>query len=131
MIPRATCTVPDVVTVPAPTYAFDSNVFYSSVGALLGLALTMSTLYPVSRLVKSVVEEKESKMREVMKIMGLSDTVHHLSWFVTAFLNFFWISVSSAYVAHISFLPATNPILLFLYFFFFNLSEVTLAFLIR
>ena len=63
--------------------------------------------------------------------MGLSDTVHHLSWFVTAFLNFFWISLSSTYVAHISFLPASNPVLLFLYFFFFNLSEVTLAFLIR
>jgi hypothetical protein len=48
---KASCTVPDVVTVPMPTYAFDSNVFYASVGALLGLALTMSTLYPVSRLV--------------------------------------------------------------------------------
>ena len=58
--PQATCVSPDVVTVPFPTYEFNSNPFYAQVGFLLGLAMTMSTLYPVSRLVKSVVEEKET-----------------------------------------------------------------------
>ena len=58
--PNASCQSPDVLTVPFPTYEFDSNPFYSQVGFLLGLAMTMSTLYPVSRLVKSVVEEKET-----------------------------------------------------------------------
>lgn len=58
--PAATCISPEVLTVPFPTYEFDSNPFYAQVGFLLGLAMTMSTLYPVSRLVKSVVEEKET-----------------------------------------------------------------------
>lgn len=58
--PSATCQSPDVLTVPFPTYEFDSNPFYAQVGFLLGLAMTMSTLYPVSRLIKSVVEEKET-----------------------------------------------------------------------
>jgi hypothetical protein len=58
--PTATCVSPEVLTVPFPTYEFDSNPFYAQVGFLLGLAMTMSTLYPVSRLVKSVVEEKET-----------------------------------------------------------------------
>lgn len=58
--PAATCVSPEVLTVPFPTYEFDSNPFYAQVGFLLGLAMTMSTLYPVSRLVKSVVEEKET-----------------------------------------------------------------------
>ena len=58
--PKASCVSPDVLTVPFPTYEFNSNPFYAQVGFLLGLAMTMSTLYPVSRLVKSVVEEKET-----------------------------------------------------------------------
>jgi len=120
--PKATCTVPDVVTVPMPTYAFDSNLFYASVGTLLGLALTMSTLYPVARLVKTVVEEKETKMREVMKIMGLSDVAHHLSWWFTSFLLFLWIAISSAIIAHGSFLPYTDKYVLFLYFFLFDMA---------
>lgn len=54
------CTSPAIMAVPFPTYEFNGNPFYSQVGFLLGLALTMSTLYPVSRLVKCVVEEKET-----------------------------------------------------------------------
>ena len=54
-----TCTLPTPLLIPMPTYEFDGNPFYASIGSILGLALTMSTLYPVSRLIKNVVEEKE------------------------------------------------------------------------
>ena len=68
--PTISCQIPDIVTVPMPTYGFLLNTFYGQVGSLLGLVLILSTLYPVSRLVKSVVEEKESKMKEVMNLIG-------------------------------------------------------------
>lgn len=35
----------------------------------------MSMLYPVSRLIKGIVEEKEQKLKETMKMMGLFDNV--------------------------------------------------------
>ena len=66
-----------------PTYGFLLNTFYGQVGSLLGLVLIMSTLYPVSRLVKSVVEEKESKMKEVMKFMGIIDAMLTLTNLLT------------------------------------------------
>ena len=44
-------------------------------GFLLGLAMVMATMYPMARLTKGVVEEKESRMREVMRIMGLREWV--------------------------------------------------------
>ena len=69
-------------------------------------------------------------MRELMKIMGLNQFVHQCSWFFTSFLLFLWISITTTYIAHISFLPNTNIYILFLYFFLFNLSEITLCFLI-
>ncbi|RYG96073.1 hypothetical protein EON65_54970, partial [archaeon] len=59
---------PTSVLIPYPTFAYDQNPFYTSVGFLLGLAMIMSTMYPMSKLAKSIVEEKELKMRELMKI---------------------------------------------------------------
>ena len=75
--PAATCVSPDVVTVPFPTYEFDSNPFYAQVGFLLGLAMTMSTLYPVSRLVKSVVEEKETVIFEPTLLLSAEMHLAH------------------------------------------------------
>lgn len=92
--------------------------------------MTVATLYPMSCLVKSVVDEKESRMREVLKIMGLSDSVHQLSWFLTAFFLFLWIAISATFLCHNSFLPATDPVILFVYFFFFCMSEITFSFFI-
>ena len=99
-------------------------------GFLLGLAIVMATLYPVSRLVKSIVEEKELKLREIMKIMGLKDWVHQLSWFLSAFILFFWIALSCTFITKSSFLKKSSPVLLFFYFFLFTMSEITFAFLI-
>jgi hypothetical protein len=58
--PASRCISPEVLTVPFPVYEYNSNPFYAQVGFLLGLAMTMSTLYPVSRLIKTIVEEKET-----------------------------------------------------------------------
>lgn len=92
--------------------------------------MVMATLYPVSRLVKSVVEEKELKLREIMKIMGLKDWVHQLSWFLSAFVLFFWIAITCTLIAKASFLKKSSVILLFFYFFLFTISEINFAFLI-
>lgn len=119
---------PEPFVMPFPTAKYSLNPFYSQVGFLLGLGLTMATLYPVSRLVKSLVEEKETRMREIMKIMGLLDYVHLLSWFITAFVLFFWIALSSSYVCSASFLKASNTVLVFAYFFLFAMSEITFCF---
>ena len=65
----AQCAPPAWAGVPFPTAGYDQNVFYLAVGYLLGLVLTMATLYPVSRLIKDLVEEKETKMRETAAAM--------------------------------------------------------------
>jgi len=126
----ATCSTPQYWTMPFPTAAYDQNIFFRAVGFLLGLAMIMATMYPVSKLIKAVVEEKESKMREVMKIMGLRNWAHQLSWSLTALVLFLWISLSTAYLCHVSFVPKSDFRLLFLFLFTFCLSEITFSFLI-
>ena len=69
-------------------------------------------------------------MREVLKIMGLRDWVHQLGWFLTSFLTFLWIAISMTALTHISFLHASNIILLFIYYFTFMMSLISMCFLI-
>jgi hypothetical protein len=121
---------PQVVLIPYPTSSYEANPFFLNVGFLLGLAMVMATLYPVSRLMKSIVEEKELKLREIMKIMGLLDWAHQISWFLSAFILFLWIAISCTFLTKISFLKYSSPILLFAYFFLFTMSEINFAFLL-
>jgi hypothetical protein len=38
---------------------------------------------------KNIVYEKEMRLKEVMKIMGLNNGVHWLAWFIDAFVVMF------------------------------------------
>ena len=62
--------------------------------------------------------------------MGLNDSIHQLSWFITAFILFFWIAVSSVFYAKISFLHSSNTIILLAYYLTFAISLVTFSFFI-
>jgi hypothetical protein len=124
------CSVPSVVTMPFPTAAYRANAFYTAVGFLLGLAVVMATLFPVSKLLKDIVEEKETRMRETMKIMGLRVWVLNLSWFLTATVMFFIIGVVMTWLMTRSFLSQSSPSLVFFYIMLFLMTEIAFVFLL-
>ena len=64
-----------LMTAPMPVQSTYNNPFFDSSGPFVGLVLCMALLYPVSRLIKALVEDKESRMKETLKMMGL------LNWF--------------------------------------------------
>ncbi|CAN0161963.1 unnamed protein product, partial [Hapterophycus canaliculatus] len=128
--PGFACVPPDVLGVPFPTAAYDQNLFYAAVGYLLGLAMTMSTMYPLSRLVKGIVEEKESRVRETMRIMGLRVWCHELSWLITGVAIFTFIAVTVSALLSWTFLPLADGGLLLVYMAAFTLSEVGMALLV-
>lgn len=76
------------VMLPYPTATHEKNQFYEFVGPMMGMVMCMSMLYPVARLTKSIVEEKETRMREVMRIMGLMDWVLASAWSLTYLIVF-------------------------------------------
>jgi ABC-type Na+ transport system ATPase subunit NatA len=123
-------TTSDLFAMPMPTPKYSQNVFYTAVGYLLGLAISMGFLYPMSRLVKSVVEEKESRMKETMLILGVSDTVLWLSWVFTAYTTFTIISVLVTWCIHKSFLPSSSVVLLFMYIWLFCAAVIGYSFFI-
>ncbi len=124
------CTKPVPYVMPFPIKQYDNNPFFARVGYMLGMGLVMATMYPISRLVKNMVEEKESRMREVMKIMGLADWALHMSWVCSGCLLFFWIALSTWYVTTRSFIPKSDKTIIFLYFFLFCMSEAMFGMLL-
>ncbi|GAB5359398.1 hypothetical protein AAMO2058_000540400 [Amorphochlora amoebiformis] len=76
----------------------------------------------VTRLVKQLVEEKEHRLKEGLKIMGMNSTVHFLSWFATYFIVFLFMSLlitlitwgGQVYVY-------SNLFIIFLYFVMFSI----------
>ena len=51
------------------------------------LFMTLAWIYTVSMIVKGIVYEKEQRLKEVMKVMGLGNSVHWLAWFITCFVT--------------------------------------------
>lgn len=50
--------------------------------------MTLAWIYSVAMIIKGVVYEKEARLKETMRIMGLSSGMLWLSWFISSFLPF-------------------------------------------
>ena len=50
---------------------------------MMPLCMTVSWIYTVALAVQAIVYEKEQRLKEVMKMMGLSNAVHWVAWFIT------------------------------------------------
>ena len=51
--------------------------------------MVLAWIFTVAMNVMSIVYEKEQRLKEVMKIMGLTDGMHWLAWFITSFAVMF------------------------------------------
>jgi hypothetical protein len=51
---------------------------------MVPLCMVISWIYTVAITVQSIVYEKERRLKEFMKMMGLSNIVHWIAWFITS-----------------------------------------------
>lgn len=113
-----------------PTPAYSQNPFFLQVGYLLGLTIVMAYLYPTSRLIKSMVEEKETKMKETLMILGLRDWANWLSWMITSTIVFFIITVSVTFILTRTVLLHSDPWYIFVYIGLFSSATVGFSFVL-
>jgi len=119
----------EALLTPFPTAAYEQNPFYLAVQFLLPLILTMCQLFPVALLIKSIVEEKELRLKQTMRIMGLSHGVHTAAWLISA-VSLFCLNALLAALVATFFLPNTAFWVLFLFIFLFCLASIAFAFLL-
>jgi len=123
-------TAPAPVYIPMPFLAYDTSAFLSIVGALAPLFLVFGYLYPVSQLVKRIVEEKEQRVREAMMIMGLGTGSFYISWVLTYFILQFFTALICAILLKATMMPKSDFFLIFVLFLLFGLSNIALSGLI-
>jgi len=86
--------------------------------------------FPVSRLIRGMVAEKEAKIREGMRMMGLGDAPLLYSWLLTYALIYLLVAVVIALITKRNIFKASNGFLVFIFFWLFGLSTTTFCYLI-
>jgi ATP-binding cassette, subfamily A (ABC1), member 1 len=69
---------------PYPCYIYD--IFVDSISQTLPLLMVLAWIFTVSMTVKDIVYEKEKRLKEFMRVMGLTNGIHWLAWFITSFV---------------------------------------------
>ncbi|RXM97428.1 ATP-binding cassette sub-family A member 1 [Acipenser ruthenus] len=97
----------------------------------LPLFMTLAWIYSVAMIIKGVVHEKEARLKETMRIMGLSNGTLWISWFISSLLPFL---VSAALLILIlkrgDILPYSDPAVIFLFLATFATATILQCFLI-
>ncbi|XP_019855200.1 PREDICTED: ATP-binding cassette sub-family A member 3-like [Amphimedon queenslandica] len=114
---------------PYPPYRRD--IFLTIVDFILPLFVILSFIYSAGVFVKELVLEKETRIRETMKIMGLSNWVLWTSWFTKQFL-FYLIPtiIMTLMLRFATVFPKSNPFLVFVYLSMYMLSGISFCFFI-
>ena len=103
---------------------------YKDQTALLPLAqnfplfFNICFLVPVYMVASLILEEKEKKLREGMRMMGLSDGSYYLSWIIMFLLFVIWNCIVATAITAINVFENTNMFLIFIYLFFYGLATM-------
>ncbi|KAG7395247.1 hypothetical protein PHYBOEH_004021 [Phytophthora boehmeriae] len=117
-------------TTPFPVNSFKSSSFYDSVTDAFPIFFILTYLHPLSKILVGLMSERETRSRELMKILGVKESSIVISWFITYIVILFVSCVLQTLAAVAKLFPNTNALLLFLFFFLFSLSVLGFAFMI-
>ncbi|XP_035254594.1 LOW QUALITY PROTEIN: ATP-binding cassette sub-family A member 3 [Anguilla anguilla] len=119
---------------PYPPFIYD--LFILAIQNQLPLLLVLSFTYTSLNIVRAVVQEKERKLKEYMRMMGLSNWLHWSAWFLMFFL---FLSISIFFVTLLfcikvspsgAVLTYSDPTLVFVFLLSFAVSTINFSFMI-
>uniref|UniRef100_A0A5S6Q194 ABC transporter domain-containing protein n=1 Tax=Trichuris muris TaxID=70415 RepID=A0A5S6Q194_TRIMR len=114
---------------PTPCYKID--IFIRSVGQSLPTFMVLSWMFSVAMIMKTIVTEKQVRLKEFMKVMGLGSFVHWFAWYIQ---NMVMLSCSILIIATIvkvcRILEYTNPLCFIVFLFVYAFAIVPQAFLL-
>ncbi|XP_068542414.1 glucosylceramide transporter ABCA12 isoform X1 [Anas acuta] len=114
---------------PYPCY--NKDMFLTSVTYSLPFALMAAWVLFIADFVKTLVQEKDLRLYEYMKMMGVNASSHFIAWFIECAI-FLLITITFLIVILKvgDILPKTNTSLLFLYLMDYSLSIIAMSYFI-
>ncbi|MGH0124822.1 UNVERIFIED_CONTAM: hypothetical protein FKN15_074026 [Acipenser sinensis] len=97
----------------------------------LPLFMTLAWIYSVAIIIKGIVYEKEARLKETMRIMGLDNSMLWLSWFISSLIP---LLISASFLVLIlkkgNLLPYSDPSVVFVFLATFAVVTIMQCFLI-
>ncbi|CAN0136022.1 unnamed protein product [Lampetra fluviatilis] len=114
---------------PYPCYVQDS--FLQMMTSSLPLFMTLAWIYSVAMILKGVVHEKEARLKETMRMMGLTNGLHWLGWFISCFIPFIVSAICLILILKFgNVFPNSSFLILLLYFVAFTVATIMQCFLV-
>ena len=114
---------------PSPCYKEDQ--FLWAISRTIPLFMVLAWLFSVGMIVKGIVYEKETRLKEVMKIMGLGNSILWLSWFLSTFIMLFTASILLSLILKLGTVLANSNFFLTCFMFVsFTFPTITFCFFV-
>ncbi|MXQ93868.1 hypothetical protein E5288_WYG008118 [Bos mutus] len=114
---------------PYPCYVDD--IFLRVMSRSMPLFMTLAWIYSVAVIIKGIVYEKEARLKETMRIMGLDNGILWFSWFISSLIP---LLVSAGLLVVIlklgNLLPYSDPSVVFVFLSVFATVTILQCFLI-
>uniref|UniRef100_G1LF49 P-type phospholipid transporter n=1 Tax=Ailuropoda melanoleuca TaxID=9646 RepID=G1LF49_AILME len=118
-----------VQQMPYPCYVDD--IFLRVMSRSMPLFMTLAWIYSVAVIIKGIVYEKEARLKETMRIMGLDNGILWFSWFISSLIP---LLVSAGLLVVIlklgNLLPYSDPSVVFVFLSVFGVVTILQCFLI-
>ncbi|XP_035295131.1 ATP-binding cassette sub-family A member 12 isoform X2 [Cricetulus griseus] len=118
-----------VQAVPYPCFMKDN--FLTSVSYSLPIVLMVAWVVFIAAFVKKLVYEKDLRLHEYMKMMGVNSCSHFFAWLIES-VGFLLVTIAILIIIlkFGNILPKTNGFILFLYFSDYSFSVIAMSYLI-
>ncbi|TMW59992.1 hypothetical protein Poli38472_000034 [Pythium oligandrum] len=117
-------------TSPFPIASYSRSTFYDVIKDVFSFIFILSYLTTLSKILVSLIAERETRSRELMKILGVKESSIVISWYVTYIAILLISSIFQAIAAKAGLFEHSDGVLLFLFFFLFGLSVLSYGFML-
>ncbi|XP_041855370.1 ATP-binding cassette sub-family A member 2 isoform X4 [Melanotaenia boesemani] len=114
---------------PYPCYTRDDFLFV--IEHMMPLCMVISWVYSVAMMIQHIVAEKEHRLKEVMKMMGLNNAVHWVAWFITGFVQLsISVTALTAILKYGRVLLHSDPVIIWLFLTIYAVATIMFCFLV-
>nr|XP_023696475.1 ATP-binding cassette sub-family A member 2 isoform X2 [Paramormyrops kingsleyae] len=114
---------------PYPCYTRDDFLFV--IEHMMPLCMVISWVYSVAMMIQHIVAEKEHRLKEVMKMMGLNNAVHWVAWFITGFVQLsISVTALTAILKYGRVLMHSDPFIIWLFLTVYAVATIMFCFLV-
>ncbi|XP_029685458.1 ATP-binding cassette sub-family A member 2-like isoform X3 [Takifugu rubripes] len=114
---------------PYPCYTRDDFLFV--IEHMMPLCMVISWVYSVAMMIQHIVSEKEQRLKEVMKMMGLNNAVHWVAWFITGFVQLsISVTALTAILKYGKVLFHSDPFIIWLFLTIYAVATIMFCFLV-